>query len=94
MKKLQKPEIWTLLSMALSVVIFVGVPACNKEPNNHKCYSRRNCYSHGQETKYPIVNYMRHGSETYLNDSIVVIRTRIKGLDNYETTIVNLRNNK
>jgi hypothetical protein len=41
--------------------------------------------------EYPITHYTREGSMTYLNDSIVVICTSIKGIGNYETKIVNLK---
>lgn len=92
-KDVIKSKVW--LYTVLPIAIFWGIPkACGDGDNNHhKCY-RRVCYNHEEETKYPIVHYMSQGSETYLNDSIVVVRTRIKGLDNYETTIVNLKNTK
>ncbi|MDU6604019.1 MAG: hypothetical protein E6483_13990, partial [Bacteroides stercoris] len=40
---------------------------------------------------YTIEHRTIEGSVTYLNDSIVIIRTRKKGLDNYETKIINLK---
>lgn len=58
------------------------------EPHQH-C----NHHEHeGGEVKYPATYTQNNGTVTYLNDSIVVVRTRIKGLDNYETTIVNIKN--
>lgn len=41
--------------------------------------------------EYPIEHRTSEGSVTYLNDSIVIIRTHKKGLDNYETKIINLK---
>lgn len=41
--------------------------------------------------EYPIEHRTSGGSVTYLNDSIVIIRTHKKGLDNYETQIINLK---
>ncbi len=41
--------------------------------------------------EYPITHYTSEGSFTFLNDSIVVIHTSIKGIGNYETKIVNLK---
>lgn len=43
--------------------------------------------------KYPITHHTRSGCITYINDSIVVISTNVSGLDNYETKIINLKNN-
>ena len=40
--------------------------------------------------EYPIEHRTNEGSVTYLNDSIVIIRTHIKGVGNYETKIINL----
>ena len=44
---------------------------------------------------FQLVSTIEHrtseGSVTYLNDSIVIIRTHKKGLDNYETKIINLK---
>lgn len=41
--------------------------------------------------EYPIEHRTSEGSVTYLNDSIVIIRTHKKGLDNYDTKIINLK---
>ena len=41
--------------------------------------------------EYPIEHRTSEGSVTYLNDSIVIIRTHKKGLDSYETKIINLK---
>lgn len=40
---------------------------------------------------YPKTQYTKDGSVTYLNDSIVVVRTNIQGMDNHETKIINLK---
>lgn len=42
-------------------------------------------------TKYPYTESSREGSVTYLNDSIVVIRTHVKGLDKYVHEVINLK---
>lgn len=41
--------------------------------------------------EYPIEHRTNEGSVTYLNDSIVIIRTHKKGVGNYETKIINLK---
>lgn len=41
--------------------------------------------------EYPIEHRSSEGSVIYLNDSIVIIRTHKKKLDNYETKIINLK---
>lgn len=46
--------------------------------------------THSKE-EYPKTHYTKDGSITYLNDSIVVVRTNIKGMDNHETKIINLK---
>lgn len=57
-----------------------------------QCTSNSKCnHSDVHYTKYPYTESSSEGSVTYLNDSIVVIRTHAKGLDNYIHKVVNLK---
>lgn len=57
-----------------------------------QCTPNSKCnHSDVHYTKYPYTESSSEGSVTYLNDSIVVIRTHVKGLDNYVHEVINLR---
>lgn len=54
------------------------------------CNGYTSCH-HNEHQGYPPIYPTKCGSVTYLNDSIIVIQTHKKGLDNYETEIINLK---
>lgn len=54
------------------------------------CNGYMSCH-HNEHQDYPQIYPTKDGSVTYLNDSIIVIKTHKKGLDNFETEIINLK---
>lgn len=63
------------------ILILAVLSSCNE------CIS---CH-HNEHQGYPQIYPTKDGSVTYLNDSIIVIKTHKKGLDNFETEIINLK---
>lgn len=50
------------------------------------------CSNNGYpKAEYPKRSVNKAGYITQINDSIVVIQTHIKGMDNYETKVINLK---
>lgn len=54
------------------------------------CNEYISCH-HNEHQGYPQIYPTKDGSIVYLNDSIIVIKTHLKGLDNFETEIINLK---
>lgn len=74
---------YTLLKILILLLLSLLFLHCT---SNSKCN-----HSDVRHTKYPYTESSREGSVTYLNDSIVVIRTHVKGLDKYVHEVVNLK---
>lgn len=85
MKKNLTDYIKHYILLKIFILLFLSLLFLQCTPNS-KCN-----HSDVHHTKYPYTESSSEGSVTYLNDSIVVIRTHVKGLDNYVHEVVNLK---